>query len=58
LRWIDEALRPLKGLPAKQRKRLRAVLALGIGIESIVVMEDACQLVMVCDLSLNKNLEE
>jgi AcrR family transcriptional regulator len=43
-RWLDEALRPLEGLPAKQRKRLRAALALSLGIESIVVMQDACQL--------------
>jgi hypothetical protein len=44
LRWFDEALRPLEGLPAKQRKRIRAALALSMGIEPIVVMQDACQL--------------
>jgi len=43
-RWLDEALRPLEGLSPKQRKRLRAALALSMGIESIVVMQDACQL--------------
>jgi hypothetical protein len=30
--------------PAKRRKRLRAALALSMGIESIVVMQDVCQL--------------
>jgi AcrR family transcriptional regulator len=44
MRWLDEVLRPLEGLPAKQRTRLRAALALSMGIESIVVMQDVCEL--------------
>ncbi|WP_167772502.1 TetR/AcrR family transcriptional regulator [Ramlibacter henchirensis] len=44
IRWLDEALRPVKAqlTPAKWR-RLRAALALTLGIEAIVVQKDVCQ---------------
>jgi AcrR family transcriptional regulator len=41
--WLDEALRPAK-LPEQTRLRLRAALALTLGIESIIVMKDVCEL--------------
>jgi AcrR family transcriptional regulator len=44
IRWLEEALRPVKAqlTPAKWR-RLRAALALTLGIEAIVVQKDVCQ---------------
>jgi AcrR family transcriptional regulator len=44
MRWLDEALRPLDDLPDDKRRRLRAALALTLGIDSIVIMKDVCQL--------------
>ena len=44
MRWLDEVLKPLADLPEHQRQRLRAALALTVGIDSIVIMKDVCQL--------------
>jgi len=45
MRWLDEVLRPLADeLSAEQLQRLRAALALTLGIDSIVIMKDVCQL--------------
>jgi hypothetical protein len=44
MRWIDEVLRPIEYLPEERRERLRAALALTLGIDSIVIMKDVCQL--------------
>jgi AcrR family transcriptional regulator len=45
MRWLDEVLRPLvEHLPETQYKRLRAALALTVGVDSIVIMKDVCQL--------------
>jgi AcrR family transcriptional regulator len=44
MRWLDEALRPLAGPPPDERTRLRAALALTLGIEAFVVMKDVCRL--------------
>jgi AcrR family transcriptional regulator len=44
VRWLDEVLRPAEKLTDEQRDRLRSALALTLGIESIVVMKDVCEL--------------
>jgi AcrR family transcriptional regulator len=44
MRWLDDVLAPLEGLPDDRRTRLRAALALTLGIDSIVIMKDVCQL--------------
>ena len=44
MRWLDEVLRPLDDLPDERRERLRAALALTLGIDSIVIMKDVCEL--------------
>src|SRR4051794_8202344 len=44
MRWLDDVLEPLHGLPDEQKRRLRAALALTLGIDSIVVMKDVCGL--------------
>lgn len=44
MRWLDEVLRPIGHLPGEQYRRLRAALALTIGIDSIVIMKDVCGL--------------
>jgi AcrR family transcriptional regulator len=44
IRWLDEALAPATHLPQQTRQRLRAALALTLGIESIIVMKDVCEL--------------
>jgi AcrR family transcriptional regulator len=44
MRWLDRVLEPLDDLPDDKRRRLRAALALTLGIDSIVVMKDVCQL--------------
>jgi AcrR family transcriptional regulator len=44
MRWLDEVLKPLEHLPEQQHQRLRAALALTVGIDSIVIMKDVCQL--------------
>ena len=42
--WLDQVLMPLQELPEKQRRRLRAALALTIGMDSLVIMKDVCGL--------------
>jgi len=44
MRWIDQVLEPLDDLPDDKRRRLRSALALTVGIDSIVIMKDACGL--------------
>ncbi len=44
MRWLDQVLGPLPGLPEAQRHRLRAALALTLGIDSVVIMKDVCGL--------------
>jgi AcrR family transcriptional regulator len=44
MRWLDEVLAPVEYLPEERRQHLRAALALTLGIDSIVVMKDVCQL--------------
>jgi len=44
MRWLDEVLKPLRGLPDEQYRRMRAALALTLGIDSIVIMKDVCEL--------------
>lgn len=44
MRWLDTVLEPLRDLPDERRRRLRAALALTLGIDAIVVMKDVCQL--------------
>ena len=42
--WLDKVLMPLHELPEEQKHRLRAALALTIGIDSVVIMKDVCGL--------------
>lgn len=43
MRWLDEALAPVRAqLRPAQWKRLRAALALTLGVEAMVVMKDVC----------------
>ena len=44
IRWLDHVLGPLPGMPEAQRHRLRAGLALTLGIEPLVIMKDVCGL--------------
>jgi AcrR family transcriptional regulator len=44
MRWLEEVLEPLPGLSDDQRNRLRAALALTLGIDSVVIMKDVCRL--------------
>src|SRR3954449_2371353 len=44
MRWLDEVLEPASGLSENQRRRLRAALALTLGIDGLVVMKDVCRL--------------
>jgi AcrR family transcriptional regulator len=44
LRWIDQVLGPLEELSEERRARLRAALAITLGIEPIVSLKDACGL--------------
>jgi AcrR family transcriptional regulator len=44
MRWLDEVLRPVSDLPGDEYRRLRAALALTLGIDSIVIMKDVCGL--------------
>jgi len=45
MRWLDEVLEPVRAdLPAEQWRRLRAALALTLGIDAVVVMKDVCHL--------------
>ena len=45
MRWLDTVLEPLHDdLPEEQKRRLRAALALTMGIDSIATMKDVCGL--------------
>ena len=44
MRWLDEVLEPASDLSDERRRRLRAALALTLGIEALVVMKDVCRL--------------
>lgn len=44
MRWLDEVLAPLDDLDEDRRARLRAALALTLGMDSLVVMKDVCGL--------------
>ncbi len=44
MRWLDKVLEPLHDLPEEQKRRLRAALALTMGIDSIAIMKDVCGL--------------
>ena len=44
MRWLDKVLEPLDDLPEEQKRRLRAALALTMGIDSIAIMKDVCRL--------------
>jgi AcrR family transcriptional regulator len=44
MRWLDEILEPLDHLDDERRRRLRAALALTLGMDSVVVMKDVCGL--------------
>ncbi len=43
MRWLDHVLDPLD-LPEARKRRLRAALALTIGMDSLVVLKDVCGL--------------
>jgi AcrR family transcriptional regulator len=43
MRWLEQVLEPLQ-LPAEQKQRLIAALALTVGGEAIIVMKDVCRL--------------
>jgi AcrR family transcriptional regulator len=44
MRWLDEILAPLDGLPAEHKERLKAALSLTLGIDPIIIMKDVCRL--------------
>ena len=44
MRWLDKVLEPLHDLPEEHKRRLRAALALTMGIDSIATMKDVCGL--------------
>ena len=44
MRWLDEVLAPLGDLDEERRARLRAALALTLGMDSLVVLKDVCGL--------------
>jgi AcrR family transcriptional regulator len=44
MRWLDHVLEPLAGMPEAHKRRLRAALALTLGIDSVVIMKDVCGL--------------
>jgi AcrR family transcriptional regulator len=44
MRWLDQVLEPLNDLPYERKRRIQAALALTLGIDSLVVMKDVCQL--------------
>ena len=45
MRWLDQALEPVRReLPPRQWRRLRAALALTLGVDAVVVLEDVCGL--------------
>ncbi len=44
IRWLDQVLMPLDDLPEDEKHRLRAALALTIGMDALVIMKDICGL--------------
>jgi AcrR family transcriptional regulator len=45
MRWLDEVLQPARGgMPRKQWQRLKAALALTLGMDAFIVMKDVCRL--------------
>ena len=45
MRWLDEALAPARvNMPRKQWQRLKAALALTLGMDAFVVLKDVCRL--------------
>jgi AcrR family transcriptional regulator len=44
MRWLDQVLGPLPSVPEAKRRRLRAALALTLGMDSLVIMKDVCGL--------------
>jgi AcrR family transcriptional regulator len=44
MRWLDQVLEPASDLSDEHRRRLRAALALTLGIDALVVMKDVCRL--------------
>lgn len=45
MRWLDDALEPVRReMKPAQWRRVRAALALTLGVESVVVMKDVCKL--------------
>lgn len=44
MRWLDTVLEPLTDLAQERKRRLRAALALTLGIDAVVVMKDVCRL--------------
>lgn len=45
MRWLDKALEPERGhLPKRQWQRLKAALALTLGMDALIVMKDVCRL--------------
>jgi AcrR family transcriptional regulator len=44
MRWLDRVLGPLTGLSDHEKERLRAALALTLGMDSVAIMKDVCGL--------------
>jgi hypothetical protein len=44
MRWLDQVLEPFAAIPDDPKQRLRAALALTLGIDSLVVLKDVCGL--------------
>jgi AcrR family transcriptional regulator len=44
MRWLDHVLAPLGDLDDDRQRRLKAALALTLGMDSVVVMKDVCGL--------------
>lgn len=45
MRWLDRVLEPVRvQLPAKDLRRLKAALALTLGMDALVVLKDVCRL--------------
>ena len=45
MRWLDTVLEPARrGLPKQQFQRLKAALALTLGMDALIVMKDVCRL--------------
>ena len=44
MRWLEQVLEPLEDLPTDHKRRLKAALALTLGIDPIIIMKDVCHL--------------